>query len=273
MKKTVIALVALPRSGTTLTAAMLDVHDDVVSWFEPWHAREKIEPRPLNSIEDYAKQYKEIFGIDVTDSEYYVLKETCSKLEAIKWIESSLENIAKNDEVNIKIIWLVRNINHVYLSRIEGARKWWGNPQAKVDEQTYQQFIRFAFEGFISLCALIEKYDSILLSYEYMLQNIDVTLVRVMEFLGAAVDPKQFEYHKHFETKKSAGDLGVSRNPRPPTFDTVTKKNAEWEKYSYLIDTLNVNLIEKYSYMNDIVNMVKQHGVLSNKDFFCYLNP
>ena len=135
MKKTITALVALPRSGTTLTAAIFDVHPDIASWFEPWHARQNLDPQPLVSVADFHEQYKSIFGIDVTSQSHLLLKETASNLNAIEWLSKTLDSISKNDDVEIKVIWLLRNINHAYLSRIDGAKKWCGQKDAEVNEE------------------------------------------------------------------------------------------------------------------------------------------
>jgi len=39
MKKTLVILLGLPRSGTTMATAMFDVHPNISACFEPWRAR------------------------------------------------------------------------------------------------------------------------------------------------------------------------------------------------------------------------------------------
>jgi hypothetical protein len=260
VKQTLVVLLGLPRSGTTMATAMFDVHPDIVAWFEPWHASPNRSLKPLISLKDFIIKYKEIFNIDVTSKKILMFKETTDH-QGENWIKESINNIVKNDNINVKIIWLIRDINHAYLSRVHTARKYWGHPEMKIDTDSFKEFINFAYKGFKAIEEICSQYDSCMLSYENLVLNTENTLKEVMNFIGIEMHPNQLEYYKHFKTHKSAGDPEVTHNPKPVNPEKIIKRDNEWLKYKdVFINSLNEDQLKKYNEMMDIINNVRQKG-------------
>ncbi|MDD2781550.1 DUF1796 family putative cysteine peptidase [Sulfuricurvum sp.] len=260
MKKTIVCLLGLPRSGTTMTAAVLDVHPSCNVWFEPWNTRRETKPEPLKSISEFVDQYYNIFGLDVRDLSHLVLKETTSDHYCIEWISKCVENMKQVDDVEVRIIWIVRELNHAYLSRIDGARKWWGHHDLKVGKESYQHYIDFAYTGIRQIEEFVSRYSdkTLLLSYEAFLQNFERTLSEIMVFLDMQVDDRQKEYHKHFKKSKAAGDQGVVQNPEAPTYAKVLKQAEKWKKHSHLISEITWDGFQKMQSIERFVHNVQE---------------
>jgi len=260
--KEFVVLLGLPRSGTTMTTAMFDVHPDIAAWFEPWNARKKQFPEPFKSIDDYINQYKNLPKKRLENKKILMFKETSTHIEAIDWSEKSIENIKKfNPDVNIKIIWLIRDINHVYLSRVHTARKHWGHPEMKIDTDSFKKYIDFAYKGFKEIEKVVNKYNSCLLSYEKLVTNPRDTMQKVMEFLGLELHPNQLEYYKHFKVHKSAGDPEVSSSPKPIDPKKIEARDKEWSEYKDMfLNALDDNQRQKYNYMQKIVVDIRNLG-------------
>ena len=190
-----------------------------------------------------------------------LIKETTAHMSAIKWVESSLENIKVNDNATTKLIWIVRDINHSYLSRVHTARKYWGHPKMKIDSDSFKEYIDFANQGFESIEKLAKNHDSCMISYEKLVTDTEETLRNLMDFIGIDLHPNQLEYHRHFKKHKSAGDPEVSSNPKPVTVDKVVNKDKEWEEYKdTFLKSLTQAEMEKYKKLEGVVNDIRSRG-------------
>jgi len=259
-----IVLVGLPRSGTTMATAMFDVHPEIAAWFEPWNVRQDSDPKPYNSISDFILQYKEVFQINIENKKALMFKETTAHAPALKWTEDSVENIKiENPNVEVKVIWLVRDINHAYLSRVHTARKHWGHPDMKIDTETFRSFVDFAYFGFQQIENLTKKNDSCILSYEKLVSDPKETMEKVMNFVGMEPHPNQFEYYKHFKTHKSAGDPEVSSSPKPIDPSKIEKRDEEWREHQDIfIESLNEQERKKYEEMMQVVSEIREKGFM-----------
>ncbi len=264
MKKTLVVLLGLPRSGTTMATAMFDVHPDISAWFEPWHTRK--EPKAFESVDDFIEQYQNIFGSMINNKNVLMFKETSSNIEAIKWTEKSISNCVKNADVDVKIIWLLRDIHHAYLSRVHTAREHWGHSDMKIDTKSFKNYIDLAYKGFSAIEEITSEYDSCKLSYEKLVSEPKDTLIDVMNFLGLELHPNQLEYHLHLKRNKSAGDPGVTKNPKPITTNKTQEKDAEWSKYKdVFLNSLDKNEADKYRGMVKIITEIREKGFVNNQ--------
>jgi len=262
LQKKLIVLLGLPRSGTTLLTAIFDVHPNITAWFEAWSSRRNKKPPPLKSISDFKKQYKSIFGENISDDNLVMFKETTAHAEAINWSEESIENMVRNDYVDIKFIWLVRDINHTFLSRVHTAKKHWGHQDWEVDKDRFHKFIDFAFYSFKRLEKITSKYDTCLLSYESLVTNIEQTLREVMKFIDLDIHKNQLEYHLHLKNHKSAGDPQVTSSPQPINPKKINDRDEEWRNYrEKFLASLSIKQRNKYDYMSDIVKNIRSNGI------------
>jgi hypothetical protein len=119
----IVIILGLPRSGTTLAAAIFDAHDETVVCYEPWNRSKKLNLNPRLSPQQLAEHYKQNIPDSATT---FVVKETSISLNALKWISSFIEYNC--DDYPVKIIWTVRKFSHSYLSLIDRGRSWWSFP-------------------------------------------------------------------------------------------------------------------------------------------------
>lgn len=260
MKKKIIALVGLPRSGTTLTSAIFEVHPKIGTIFEPWNTTKNETLEPWESEKDILSFSKHRYGVNYSDMEALFFKETSTSPNAISWTQESLLNLQKLGH-DIKIIWIIRDINHAYLSRVHTAREWWGHPDMKIETESFKNFNKFAFNSFLSILEMSKKFDSCIISYEKLVSNTQRTLSDLMSFIGIDLHSNQLEYHKYFNKHKSAGDPEVTNNPKPISINKITQKDSEWNEYKdVFLKALNENELEIYNKMMKIVHHCRKVG-------------
>ncbi len=260
MQRKFVALIGIPRSGTTMTAAVFDVHPNVYCVFEPWNASKNHSLQPWTSCDDYINHVRKSHNVDCSSSPILFCKETTAHDGSIRWLKATIDNL-KQEGIEVKLIWLIRDINHAYLSRVRAAREWWGHKDMQVEKKTFLNYIDFAFTGIRQIWDVLDPKDSIVVSYEYMLKNFAETIEYSMNFLGEALHPNQLEYHLHFNRQRAAGDLNVSKHPHAPTYETVEKKDKEWSEEMSIIEQLSGTLKLKYDFMCGLVETARQKGM------------
>lgn len=162
--KELLVALGISRSGTTLLASLLHAHPDIELRFEPWHS---MQPRPpvFTTVDWFDSFYSGIYGSKSPKAKFGGFKETFGGQDAISWTSQVLENFSKNSRLPIKIIVIVRDIVHAYLSNISGYQKYWNresNPMcwdkySKEFLESEDDFLKYALpENIVSLQALAE---------------------------------------------------------------------------------------------------------------------
>jgi hypothetical protein len=266
--QTVVFLLGLPRSGTTLTTAILDVNPDVGALFEPWNVSKNHSLEPWSGFSDIVNSAKKRHQIDYSDKKILLLKETSAKNGALEWAEKSILNL-KNNGIDVRVIWLLRDLNHSYLSRVKAAREWWGHEQMEVNQNTFRDYAKFAQVGFNSLKEIAKDNKTLFLSYEYLLKDLPGSLDITMKFMGTQRHEMQLEYEKHFENTKAAGDRNVQNNPKKPDYDVVTDRDLEWNKVKdELLRSLGKEEYKKYFHNASIVQRLRSVGPVNKVKFY-----
>jgi SAM-dependent methyltransferase len=238
--KELIAIVGLPRSGTTLATAIFDAHPRSVVCYEPWNRESGAGMTPEQTPQDLVARFKLKVapGADI-----FVLKETTVDFKGIQWLTRFLSHNAKTHRV--QIVWSLRAYRHTYLSFVEGARKWWGHKDMTPETEGYNLWVERGRRATRTLLGSYQKFPGAIYAYEALTAEPTTTLPCLMEALGLEFSDQQLDYLKHFSLKQVRGDVSMSENPRPISSDSVTKREAEWSKHEQELSEASGDILRK----------------------------
>ncbi len=167
------------------------------------------------------------FSLEVApEASIFVIKETTVDFKGIKWLTRFLRHNAGTHRV--QVVWTLRAYRHTYLSFVQGAREWWGYKDMEPGVEGYNRWVERGRRATGLLLDLYQEFPGALYSYEALTEKPAVTLPRLMSSLDLEFSDQQLEYSRHFIPEQVRGDISMSRNPRPISSDSVTKREAEW---------------------------------------------
>jgi SAM-dependent methyltransferase len=221
----IVAIVGLPRSGTTLATSVFDAHPFSVACYEPWNraSEEQLSPEqtPRELVTKLALKAE-------PNATIFVVKETTVDYRAIQWLTKFLQYNARTHR--IQIVWSLRNYRHNYLSFVEAAREWWGHTDMKAGSEGYSQWVERARRATVTLLTLYQKFPGAIYAYESLAEDAPATLPRLMDALDLKFSPQQLDYLQHYSPKQVHGDVSMSSNPRPISNESIKKREAEWDQ-------------------------------------------
>lgn len=224
--KEIVAIIGLPRSGTTLAASIFDAHPRTVTCYEPWN---RVSGEGLES-EQMPQDLVVKFNLDVTpETDIFVLKETSVDFKGIQWLAQFLR--ANADTHRVQIVWSLRNYRHTYLSFVQGAREWWGHENMTPEVSGYNLYMEKALKATVALLRLYQEFPGTLYAYEALTADPAIAIPLLMGALDLIYSDQQLDYLQHFSPGQVRGDVSMSKDPRPISGDSVTKREAEWSRY------------------------------------------
>ena len=259
--KEFIVVLGLSRSGTTLLASLLHAYPEIELRFEPWHSK---QPRPpvFTDINWFDSFYSGIYGEKSPKSKFGGFKETFGGRDAITWTSQVLENIQKNSGMPVKIIVIIRDIVHVYLSNIRGHQKYWTQDSTEYVASA-DDFLNYSLpENIFSLQTLIElqqKYDGVFVSYKRLIENPESIIGDLVVSLGIKYEPKLLEYYKYINMQHIMGDKGVAENPKTPSIDYYTQRAKDVEEFEINFPSVKDN--ESLQAVRKLVNYIDTIGI------------
>ena len=233
-----VGIVGLPRSGTTLLTALLDAHPAISLYYEPFNASKQARipvPRDLDHFFDTVEAH---FKIPLSPTARISgFKETSILSESLDWAVKTLDQVAR--EVPTHAIWIQRNPIHCLLSKIDGARTWWGYPEARFDEQSLAGFLRETGPQIAVMHDLVERHRGTIVRYEALVAEPETILAALMDRLGEPFLPSQLAYHeKGSQPEKVMGDPSMIENPEPVSVERAEKRQREERQYRILIEEI-----------------------------------
>jgi hypothetical protein len=232
-----IAIVGLPRSGTTVLTALLDAHPAIGLYYEPWNSAKRVErPKVPSGLGEFCTMMEERFAIPLAPGTRITgFKETTILPESIGWAAETVRALSR--ETPTRVIWIWRDPIHCLFSKLEGARKWWGYPEAHFSRDSLEGFLREAEPSVSTMRQLVEQHQGILLRYETMVRDPASVLGALMPLLGEQYSPRQLEYHQAgARPEKVMGDPDVATNPQPIHPAQVARREEERRRNRALID-------------------------------------
>lgn len=242
-------LLALPRSGTTLTTALFDVHSRFDAVYEPWNAKLLAGPQDarIETLLERAKLGRE-------PGRFLFVKETAAQPSYVQnmrllWETTSLP-------LDRRVLMLCRKPAHTFLSEVERRKEWWGADVA-VNQEQFDLWCSKTRGALRAMLDLVQRADGTLVCYERMAEDPAAMLARLADAVGFEVEPAQLEFEKHLNTGKVRGDLNVSKKPEPVSVESIRRRE---------LDEATVNRICSRSQHRDWFELFSEfHGELHSR--------
>jgi hypothetical protein len=233
--ETFVAIVGLPRSGTTLLTALLDAHPAVRLYYEPWNASPKSRPPVPEDLSEFRGWMETRFRTPLADEITVTgFKETTVNADSTAWAVATLEQIA--EALEVEVIWIHRDPIHSFLSKLEGARKWWGWPDAYLSEDRLAEFLQDGEAQIAALDGLLRRRGGSIVQYEALVESPAEVLEELMIQLGVKFDPVQLDYFRGgMDRHRVNGDPGLIANPAPVHRDSMARRAGEFMQHADLI--------------------------------------
>jgi hypothetical protein len=213
-----VALLALPRSGTTLLTAMFQVHSRVDAVFEPWNGKvlAGVEEATLPILLRRA-------GIAPDPARCLFVKETAAHLQFLAAFRRMLDNSPL--PLRRSVLMLLRRPAHVFLSEVERRGQWWGD-QVPLDARQFDLWCDKYRQAVARMLRALRDHDGTLLGYEPLAADPAALLPRIAALAGLEMEPAQLRYEAHLDLAQVRGDLNVGRAPAPISDESVRHRAA-----------------------------------------------
>ena len=237
--KRVVVILGLPRSGTTLAAALLDAHPLCTCCFEPWNAGVVSSSRPRLSIEELFKAR----GVGISKREAVVdlfsgnrgavigntlvIKETSVHKQGIRWTGKLLN--ALPSDIDKHLLWSVRSLSNTYLSHIHRSRSWWGR-DVSISIETYENWATRSFASIAEILDVVKEHKGVAYSYAALCKNPTDFLENLMPNLGLGFESQQLAFF-NAGSRKVRGDRNVKFNPQQVSTSFEHTREQEWKEW------------------------------------------
>lgn len=227
-----VAIVGLPRSGTTVVTAILSVHSEVASLYEPWNANKATvkasDPMGFDAfVQTFVTRKMQAKSV-------LVVKETATDPDYITRVGELLETAPAS--MTRELIIPLRNPFHVFLSEVQARREWWGATDLRVGPETFDLWARRTLQGLRLLAKMARNHDALLLSYERF--SADRAMVdELTRAIKLTPEPDQLEFERHLNQSAVRGDLNVAQSPRSLTASSVEHRAHEFETARSLVES------------------------------------
>lgn len=211
-------LVALPRSGTTLTTAMFDVHSRFDAVYEPWNAKLLNGPEDarIETVLERAKLGQE-------PGRFLFVKETAAQHAYVDNMRRLFDATAI--PTDRRVLMLCRKPAHTFMSEIERRKEWWGD-DVELNQQQFDLWCGKTRQTLRAMISLLRRAGGDVVCYESMAADPAATLALLADLVGFEAETAQLEFEKHLDKKKVRGDLNVSKNPEAISMDSIRRREA-----------------------------------------------
>ena len=253
--KKVLAVVGIPRSGLTLTTALTGLVENTGVWLLPYATRKGEGIKPFQDYADLEKSFMHLFPGERISYENMVISESTASTENMPFMFESLQNLQKNG-VDVKVIWVVRNINHTFLSQMEAAHKYWGAETNDFSEADYKTYIDFAVKSFSQIVQTISEFEHSIMAYENIVSDPRSFLETVASMLGSTLKNS----NSHIDLAELKKKISIAGDPGFEQYDSVQTnrsglRDKVWQDVAYYEKSLP-HL--QQSFVSDFNTMVKR---------------
>jgi hypothetical protein len=256
---TFFVLLGIPRSGTTITGAILEAHPEVELFFEPFNAYFHESSRLFDTPEAFAEEFLRRSGQRRKPGAVHVggFKEVSERPEGLHWAKELLTRF--HAQVPVKVLLIVRDPVHTYLSRVEGARKWWGYPDAQPTEKRFVAYVNGMVKSYQLFDEMLTAFGGLVFSYKGLVETPEQVLPELMGYLGVTYQPEQMEYFKLKRPKGLIkGDYDVATEPKPISTASLANRQREAEEF---LGSIGMNR-ERFGRLFGFVDQVDERKVI-----------
>ncbi len=269
-----VVVLGLPRSGTTLLTTLLDRHSQFHLYYEPWNASPRARPVVPGTLEAFRSQMLDRFGgAPLSPGLVTGFKETTTNGETTRWALESARSLARNCAT--RVIWIQRDPIHCLLSKLEGARRWWGHGDAVLSRETLEAFLEDARASHEHLAALVSDVGGVWVGYEALALDPAGTLGELMRQLGFELEAGQLSFYSEpIDRERVMGDPSLIESPRPVSAEAVERRRLEACENATLIEAV-LDEPHNAALMKEIESRLTTRPVVTNRgtDFDGYFEP
>jgi len=238
VKADFVVVVGLPRSGTTLLTTLLDQHPDFGLYYEPWNASLGRRPAVPQTLDEFRALMQARFGGDLlAPGTTTGFKETTDNEGTTRWAVDAARALAQ--QCATRVIWIQRDPIHCLLSKLEGAKKWWGYDDAQMSRETFETFLIETRASYRILSELLQEIGGCKVCYEALAEDPGTTLSALMDLLGSEFDPAQLEFYETaLDRTRIMGDPSLIESPAPVSLDAMRVRTREADAHRTLIEAV-----------------------------------
>lgn|GEM_PF-6060153 len=220
---TVVALVGLPRSGTTLLARLIGAHSRVATLIEPYQSR-----RQLNYEHTDLGQLCADCKVEVPVAGAVLIKETTTRWVNVKLVLQTLRIAAEAGHAT-GIILLLRSPVEAFYSQLAAANKYWKDKTYtwNEDESSVLNFWISTQDSLEVLAEQITCFPLRVCFFARLLSEPAMELGRLMAFFRLEVEPGQFDVEKAAKKTLRGGDPNAWDKDKPVSPASVTDRTAQ----------------------------------------------
>lgn len=236
----IIAIIGLPRSGTTLVTSLLAAHPDVDTCFEPWNRNREQRPSPELSPDALLTHF-ELPRRD--NARVLVLKETTVDFLGIQWLARFLQHNEKR--CRIEVLWTVRCYRHSYLSFIQTGREEWGNEQMTLNPRSYTRWVTRSREATLLLADLYRRHPSAVYAYEALTRAPEPMLRRLCDAVSLPYIPEMLDFHRLTPKEHVHGDRELAMDPQPVSERSIDRREQQWLDARDALEATGINAVRE----------------------------
>lgn len=221
-----------------MLTALLDRHSSLCLFYEPWNASPNARPPVPKDIAEFRACMAVRFG-DVAHAQASItgFKETTTNEGTTAWAVDVVNSMSQTCDVTP--IWIQRDPIHCLLSKVEGAKKWWGYPDAKFSKKILEKFLTETENSYDILRTLMRGHGGLVVRYESLVRSPADVLTLVMKSLDESFEMSQLDYYKSNSEarfgKKVMGDPGLIEKPRKVNEESIAQRDREALQYRSVI--------------------------------------
>ena len=243
------ALIALPRSGTTMLTSVFAVHSKCEAVYEPWNGK-RVSGDAQSRIEVIAK----VERLPGLSGKLLFVKETTAFQGSIPGLQKLFESAPFPVEKHM--LMLLRQPEHTFLSEIERRKEWW-HEDVTVNAATFDEWAEKSKRSLRLMLDFGYVSSGIVVTLEDFAARPAELLAELAQRIGFVVEREQLEYERHLDKRRVRGDLNVSKNPSKIDFAYTVSRTEK----AAAID----ELIKESSYADWFAAFQSLHAAIRTK--------
>lgn len=261
----IVALIGMPRSGTTILSRLIANHSRVEKIIEPYQAR-----RDTNYAESDPRKLCRDFSVTERENTSLLVKETSSRsnIEHIR----SLLNASHDCGYRSAYIFVLRSPLEAFLSQVDAAARLWARKPAFSRDKTsiigFWGAFRHSMTHYFDFGL---RFHGRVIVFDAFVRNPPQQIGRAMGLFGYPLEPKQLELNR--SDPKFGGDPSARKAQAKLIDDRDHFRSDEVERL--IGDFSSVPEFRAMSILHEYVKAVAQQPPTSReffRDLFLLLN-
>jgi hypothetical protein len=219
--RSVLAILSIPRSGTTMLTAAFDAAPEVTAVYEPFNSdKEERWREGTMTVERLLRDY----GIETDARPLLVIKETSTSLDFIDATAALLQTV--EPPLDRSLLVILRNPLHCFLSQVQGRREWWDQPDLEISAKLFDSWSGHTVRALKRIFDLLHEVGGICISYSALVRQPG-ELATILSRCGVSITGDEANFHERADTSAVRGDVSFRTNPRPLSTESDKRRSEE----------------------------------------------